>query len=196
MDAKVTGVVLAGGLGRRMGGADKGLLPLGARTMVEQVIERFRPQVDELLISANQNLERYAAFGHRVIPDAVEGFAGPLAGFERGFALASHELVATVPCDSPFLPADLVVRLRAALAAHGAQIAVARTPDGPHPVFCLCQRELHASLRDYLAAGGRKIDRWYGALRAVEVPFDDQAQAFGNINTRDDLAAAQRASTR
>jgi molybdopterin-guanine dinucleotide biosynthesis protein A len=196
MDEKVTGVVLAGGLGRRMGGADKGLLPLGSRPMVAQVIERFRPQVDELLISANQNLERYAAFGHRVIPDAVAGYAGPLAGLERALALAAHELVASVPCDSPFLPTDLVARLRAALAAQHAQLAVARTPDGPHPVFCLCRRELHAGLRDYLAAGGRKIDRWYGALRIVEVPFDDQAQAFGNINTRDELAAAARASTR
>jgi molybdopterin-guanine dinucleotide biosynthesis protein A len=196
VDEKVTGVVLAGGLGRRMGGADKGLLPLGSRPMVEQVIERFRPQVDELLISANQNLERYAAFGHRVIPDAVAGYAGPLAGLERALALAAHELVASVPCDSPFLPTDLVARLRAALAAQHAQLAVARTPDGPHPVFCLCRRELHAGLRDYLAAGGRKIDRWYGALRIVEVPFDDQAQAFGNINTRDELAAAARASTR
>jgi molybdopterin-guanine dinucleotide biosynthesis protein A len=196
VDGKVTGVVLAGGLGRRMGGADKGLLVLGSRPMVEQVIERFRPQVDELLINANQNLERYAAFGHRVIPDAVEGYAGPLAGLERALALATHELVASVPCDSPFLPADLVARLRAALAAQGAQLAVARTPDGPHPVFCLCRRELHANLRDYLAAGGRKIDRWYGALRTVEVPFDDQVQAFGNINTRDELAAAARAATR
>jgi GTP:adenosylcobinamide-phosphate guanylyltransferase len=127
----VTGVVLAGGLGRRMGGVDKGLQLLDGRPMVAQVIERLQPQVDELLINANQNLDRYAAFGHRVVPDSIEGFAGPLAGLERGLANATHGLVATVPCDSPFLPADLVIRLYEALATGGADLAVARTGSQP-----------------------------------------------------------------
>ena len=107
----VTGVVLAGGQGRRMGGVDKGLKILRGKPMVEWVIERIAPQVHEVLINANQNLERYAAFGHRVIPDEIAGYAGPLAGLHRGLTEAANELVATVPCDSPFLPRDLVARL-------------------------------------------------------------------------------------
>lgn len=189
MPAGVTGVVLAGGQGRRMGGVDKGLQPLRGRPMVEWVLERLEPQVQEVLINANQNLERYAAFGHRVVPDRVSGFAGPLAGLHRGLAEASHDLVATVPCDSPFLPTDLVARLHDALEAAGARIAVARTGDQPHPVFALCRRDLHAHLADFLASGGRKIDRWYGSLAVVEVAFDDQPDAFSNINTREELRA-------
>jgi molybdopterin-guanine dinucleotide biosynthesis protein A len=186
----VTGLVLAGGLGRRMGGVDKGLQPFDGRPMVAHAIERFAPQVDELLINANQNLDRYAAFGYPVLPDAVEGFAGPLAGLERGLASASHPLVATVPCDSPFLPADLVARLHAGMIAASAALAVARTGDQPHPVFCLCRRDLHAHLRAYLAGGGRKIDHWYASLERVEVDFSDEAAAFDNINTRTELEAA------
>lgn len=186
----VTGLVLAGGLGRRMGGVDKGLQLLDGRPMVAHVIERLKPQVDELLINANQNLDRYAAFGHRVVPDSIEGFAGPLAGLERGLATAAHGLVATVPCDSPFLPPDLVARLCAALANAGADLAVARTGSQPHPVFCICRRDLHANLAAYLAGGGRKIDHWYSSLRVSEVDFADEAAAFDNLNTRDELQAA------
>lgn len=186
----VTGVVLAGGLGRRMGGVDKGLQLLDGRPMVVHAIERLRPQVDELLINANQNLDRYAAFGHPVVADSIEGFAGPLAGLERGLATAAYPLVATVPCDSPFLPHDLVQRLCTALVAGSAELAVARTGSQPHPVFCICRRELHAHLAAYLAGGGRKIDHWYASLRVVEVDFGDEAAAFDNLNTTDELRAA------
>ena len=188
----ITGLILAGGMGRRMGGTDKGLAELWGRPMVAHVIDRLAPQVDEILINANRNPERYAAFGYRVIPDAIEGYAGPLAGLERGLAEASHALVATAPCDSPFLPAVLVQRLYESMSAAGADLAVARTGDQPHPVFCLCRRSLHAHLRAYLGAGGRKIDAWYATLRVVEVAFDDQAQAFSNINTREELSAHAR----
>jgi molybdopterin-guanine dinucleotide biosynthesis protein A len=185
----ITGVILAGGQGRRMGGVDKGLQPLRGRPMVAWVIERFAPQVDEVLVNANQNLERYAAFGHRLIPDAIQGYAGPLAGLHRGLTEAQHELVATVPCDSPFLPPDLVARLNAALERERAEIAVARTGKQPHPVFCLCRKRVLPGLTEFLAAGGRKIDAWYAKLNVVEVPFDDQATAFSNINTEDELRA-------
>lgn len=181
-------MVLAGGQGSRMGGVDKGLQPFRGRPMVAHAIERLAPQVDELLINANRNPEAYARFGHRVIADEIEGFAGPLAGFERGLAHASGVLVMTVPCDSPFLPLDLVERLRAALERDGAQLAVARTGDQAHPVFSLMRRTVHESLREFLSSGQRKIDRWYGALRVVEVAFDDEAEAFLNINTREELA--------
>ena len=183
----ITGVVLAGGLGRRMGGVDKGLQRLRGKPMVQWVVERFAPQVDEILINANQNLEAYGGFGHRVIPDEIGGFAGPLAGLHRGLSEARHELVATVPCDSPFLPEDLVARLHAALQAHDADLAAARTGDQPHPVFCLCRRSVLPGLTDFLAGGGRKIDAWYSALKVVEVAFDDEADAFSNINTQDEL---------
>ena len=141
-----------------------------------------------MLVNANRNPGEYERFGRRVVADEIPGFAGPLAGFERGLAHAAGRLVATVPCDSPFLPLDLVSRLRAALEANAADVAVARTGDRPHPVFCLMRRSVHASLRDFLARGERKIDRWYAALKVVEVPFDDEADAFLNINTREELS--------
>lgn len=188
---KITGVVLAGGQGRRMGGVDKGLQALRGRPMVSWVLVRFAPQVDEVLINANQNLEAYAVFGHRVIPDEIGGFAGPLAGLHRALSEASHDLVATVPCDSPFLPLDLVPRLMGTLERGAAELAVAKTHQQPHPVFCLCRRSLLPHLTSFLRGGGRKIDAWYASLRVVEVPFDDEADAFRNINTPDELASAE-----
>ena len=190
----ITGIVLAGGQGSRMGGVDKGLVAFRGRPLVAHVIERLRPQVDAILVNANRNPEGYAAFSHPVISDEIEGFAGPLAGFERGLAHAQTELVATVPCDSPFLPSDLVARLRAALEAQSADIAFARTSGQPHPVFCLMRRTVHGSLRQFLATGERKIDRWTATLAMVEVPFDDEA-AFANINTAGELAALERPAT-
>jgi len=188
---EVTGVVLAGGQGSRMGGVDKGLQPFRGKPMVAHAIERLAPQVDELLINANRNPDAYAGFGHRVIADEIAGFAGPLAGFERGLAHAAGELVVTVPCDSPFLPRDLVARLRSALEASGADVAVAKTGTQSHPVFCLMRRSAHASLRDFLARGERKIDRWYAALALAEVAFDDEPDAFLNINTREELSGLE-----
>ena len=184
---QITGVVLAGGLGRRMGGTDKGLQELRGQPMVHWVIERLAPQVDELLINANQNGERYAAFGHRVVPDQIPGFAGPLAGLHAALATATHPLVATAPCDSPFLPADLISRLFSALTAADADLAVAKTFDQAHPVFCLCQRSVLPHLTEFLESGGRKVDRWYSTLNIVEVAFDDEADAFENINTHEEL---------
>jgi len=183
----ITGVVLAGGLGRRMGGVDKGLTAFRGRTMVEWVLERLGPQVDELIVNANRNGERYATFGYPVFGDEIDGFAGPLAGLHAALSRASHPLVATAPCDSPFLPTDLVVRLHAALAAAGAELAVARTFDQPHPVFCLCRRDVLPHLEAFLVAGGRKVDLWYATLKIVEVRFDDVEEAFRNINTPDEL---------
>ena len=185
---EITGVVLAGGLGRRMGGVDKGLQELRGRPLAAWVIERLAPQVGRLLINANQNGERYAALGHPVVADAIAGFAGPLAGLHAALSAATTPFVATAPCDSPFLPMDLVSRLLAALNAEKAAIAVARTGDQPHPVFCLCRREVLPNLTDYLASGERRFERWYGMLASVQVAFDDEPAAFANINTREELA--------
>jgi molybdopterin-guanine dinucleotide biosynthesis protein A len=189
----ITGVVLAGGLGRRMGGVDKGLRTLRGRPMTAWVVERFAPQVDELLINANQNTAEYARFGYRVIADAIGGYAGPLAGLHAGLAAATHPLVATAPCDSPFLPSDLVARLHDALITHAAQLTVAKTGDQAHPVFCLCRRDVLPHLEAFLSAGGRKIDAWYSTLKIVEVSFDDNAAAFSNINSPEELAAFEAA---
>ena len=189
--APVTAIVLAGGQGRRMGGVDKGLVTLGGKPMVAHVLDRILPQVAEVLINANQNADRYGALGYPVVADAVGGFAGPLAGLHAGMIRAMNALVVTVPCDSPFLPADLVARLSAALDASHAQLAVARTFDQPHPVFCLVRRDVLPHLDAFLAGGGRKIDAWYATLHVVEVPFDDEADAFRNINTAGELTDAE-----
>jgi molybdopterin-guanine dinucleotide biosynthesis protein A len=186
----ITGIVLAGGQGRRMGGVDKGLVDLGGRPMVAHVIERLQPQVAAILVNANQNRERYEALGFPVVADAVGGFAGPLAGLHAGLAAVATPYAVTVPCDSPFLPDDLVPRLARALAEHDAQLAVAKTFDQPHPVFALVRADVRDDLAAFLAGGGRKIDAWYARLAIVEVAFDDRADAFRNINTRDELAAA------
>ncbi len=177
----VTGIVLAGGKGTRMGSVDKGLQPLRGKPMVEWVLERLRPQVAEVVINANQNVAVYEKYGHRVVSDQIGGFAGPLAGLHAGLKAAAHALVVTVPCDSPFLPTDLVFRLEKNLP--GCDLAVAKTGDQAHPVFALMKREVRESLEAFLAQGGRKIDAWYAALKVVEVSFDDEADAFRNINT-------------
>ena len=175
-----------------MGGVDKGLVELHGQPLVAHVLARLAPQVADVLINANQNCERYGAFGVPVVSDAISGFAGPLAGLHAGLTRATREFVVTVPCDSPFLPADLVARLAAAQAVNDAQLAVARTFAQPHPVFALVKRDVLPHLAAFLEAGGRKIDAWYATLRVTEVPFDDEAEAFRNINTADELAAASR----
>ncbi len=184
---KITALILAGGRGSRMGSVDKGLQLFNNKPMVAQVLERLAPQVDEIIINANRSLDAYAAFGHRVMADAIDGFAGPLAGLQVGMLHATHPLVVTAPCDSPFLPLDLVTRLRTALENSHADIAVAKTFDQAHPVFCLVKRELEPHLRAFLETGQRKIDKWYETLKVVEVSFDDVEAAFININTREEL---------
>ena len=190
MKPSVTGVVLAGGQGRRMGSVDKGLQTLKNKPMIEWVLQRFSPQVNEVLINANRNIDQYARYGHRVITDEVKDFSGPLAGLHRGLVEAKYELVATVPCDSPFLPNDLISRLRVLLEQQHADIAVAKTGAQVHPVFCLCKRSLESHLSKFLAGGGRKIDAWYSTLKLVEVDFDDET-AFSNINSLQELSQVE-----
>jgi molybdopterin-guanine dinucleotide biosynthesis protein A len=190
--ADITGVVLAGGRGRRMGGVDKGLVELDGRALVAHVLERLAPQVGAVIINANQNRERYATFGHPVVADAIPDFAGPLAGLHAAMSAATTPYVATSPCDSPFLPHDLVARLASAFEAQPLDIAVARTFAQTHPVFSLARRALMPHLAAFLHDGGRKIDAWYASLRIALVSFDDEADAFRNINTAAELAANAR----
>ena len=194
----ITGLVLAGGRATRMGGVDKGLQPHRGVPLARHALERLRPQVGALLVNANRHLETYRAWGVDVMPDAQADFAGPLAGLLAGLRAARTPWLVSVPCDTPGFPTDLVARLAAAAQAEGAAIAVAATrePDGrlqPQPVFCLLRTALAESLQAFLDGGQRKIDRWTAQHRCATVVFDD-ADAFFNANTLEELAALQRES--
>ena len=191
----ISGLVLAGGRGSRMGNVDKGLQSFRSSTMVEHVLARLRPQVGPVAISANRNLDTYRAFDVMVLPDeladGVESYPGPLAGLEAGLRHCATPYLLAVPCDSPFLPADLAARLGAAIEEADADVAYAATQEPgkraqSHPVFCLVRADRLPQLSAYLAEGGRRVDGWYRDLKAVEVVFDD-ADAFRNINTLDEL---------
>lgn len=171
-----------------MGNVDKGWIEFEGRPLVEHVLARLAPQVEEVLISANRNLERYAALGCIVIPDLLPDYAGPLVGLHAALRHARHDLVMTVPCDSPYLPLDLVERLRIALERSAAQIAVPRAGERLHPVFLLCKKTVAPGLDAYLANGGRKVEAWCVQMGCLEVDFEDQREAMRNINTPDDLS--------
>ena len=192
---RITGLVLAGGLGRRMGGVDKGLSLLDGEPLVEHIIRRLAPQVGQLIINANQNHDIYAGFGYPVVGDRIEGHAGPLAGLEAGLAACTTPYLLTVPCDSPFLPADLVSRLAACLTAHKASIAVARTGEQLHPVFSLIRSDELPELQAFINPGGRRMEAWLRRLCWAPCPFDDCPEAFANINTPDELRAHQAGDT-
>jgi molybdopterin-guanine dinucleotide biosynthesis protein A len=194
----ITGLILAGGRGSRMGGIDKGLqnfrgLPLALQTLMRLQLQSLPLQ--EILINANRNLAAYESLGVPVWPDSIDGYAGPLAGFLTGLERCETPLLLTVPCDSPLFPLDLVERLYKAMDEQDADMAMAAAPetDGavrPQPVFCLLKTELLESLVKFTQSGGRKIDTWTGQHRCVIVPFDqsgDSAHAFANANTLAEL---------
>lgn len=185
----ITGLVLAGGRATRMGGVDKGLVEFGGRTLVERVIDRLRPQVTGMMISANRNIERYRAFGCPVLLDSEEGlepFPGPLSGMLAGLRAAPTPWVATVPCDAPFLPVDLVSRLAAALA--GSRAAVASVGDLMEPVFCLLHADLADDLAASLAHGERRTESWLRSIGAAPAVFL-LPESFANLNTLQELRA-------
>lgn len=171
-----------------MGGVDKGWIDLHGKPLIEHVIARFAPQVDELLISANRSLERYRALGYPVVEDDPAEFAGPLAGLHAAIAHAKFDLIATVPCDGPLLPLDLVARLRQALSEADADIAVARAGERIHPVYALFHRRDFTALGAFMQAGGRRQMAWIESRPHVIVDFAD-ASAFGNLNEPGDLAS-------
>jgi molybdenum cofactor guanylyltransferase len=191
----VTGVILAGGRGSRMGGADKGLQNFRGMPMAMYTLMRLGPQVGEVMVNANRNLAAYESFGVPVWPDSLSDYAGPLAGFLTGLENCETEYMVTVPCDTPLFPQDLVARLGEALERDGAEIAMAsaREEDGQlraQPVFSLMKRELMESLVRFTHGGGRKIDAWTAQHRTVLVPFDqpgDDPSAFFNANTLAEL---------
>ncbi len=167
-----------------MGGVDKGLQDFHGQPLARHALERLRPQVGGLVLSANRHLADYAAFGVPVLPDADAEFAGPLAGMLAGLAHCTTPFLATVPCDAPLFPLDLVARL----AAVQADIVVATAPDDtgvqrPQPVFCLLRTDLRTSLAQFLAAGGRKVGQWMAQHHCERVAFAE-ARAFANANTQ------------
>lgn len=195
MRERITGLILAGGRGSRMGGRDKGLVMIGGQTLVAHAVQRLRPQVDELLVNANRNDAHYAAFGYPVVRDLHPGFPGPLAGIATGLAHTASGLLAVVPCDSPFLPRDLVARLYAALVAEHADVAVVRAGGELQPVFALIKTQLHESLMRFMVGSDSRIAGWFRLQKLAIVDFDEEA-AFANLNAEDDCAqAAARLNT-
>jgi molybdenum cofactor guanylyltransferase len=185
----VTGLILAGGQGRRMGGQDKGQVLFRGRPLVQWVLERLLPQVDEIVISANRTIDRYADLGHPVIQDQLGGFAGPLAGLHAGLYAATSPWVMAVPCDAPFIPDDLVARLGEVLWKNHSGPGLAFVSQGTqkHPVFCLCRPSLAPSIKTFLEEGHHQVREWQRQAGAIEVAFDGPPTAFENVNTPADL---------
>ena len=189
---QITGVILAGGRARRMGGEDKGLISLHGQAMISYAVAMLVPQVGRLLINANRNQERYAhTTGHEVIADAVGGYAGPLAGMVSAMRVCDTEFLLCVPCDCPLLPANLGGRLFTALVQEDAEISVAHDGNRLQPVFVLMNTGLEASMTAYLQSGQSKIDRWYRQHRLVHADFTDASQLFQNINTTQECQAME-----
>jgi len=202
----ITGLILAGGRGSRMGGVDKGLQNFNGIPLALHTLMRLGPQVESVMVNANRNLSAYESFGASVWPDASADFAGPLSGFLVGLERAETPYVLTVPCDTPRLPLDLAERLAEALVREDADIAMAAAPETDdqgqtqirtQPVFCLMKIELSESLVKFTHAGGRKIDAWTAQHKTVVVPFDapsDDPLAFANVNTLTELQALENAA--
>jgi molybdenum cofactor guanylyltransferase len=193
---EIAGVILAGGLARRMGGGDKGLIALGGKPILVHVIERLRPQVNALIINANGEAERFAAYGLPVVADSIAGSAGPLAGVLAGLDWAAgkgFDVIATAATDTPFFPRDLVRKFREGMKAAQAQLAVAASGGRHHPVFGLWLVELREDLRRAVTEEGiRKVEDWTKKYRLTTVAFDDQPyDPFFNVNRPEDLAQAE-----
>ena len=195
--AEITGLILAGGRAQRMGGIDKGLVPFMGKPLIEHAINRLAPQVTSILINANRNHDHYAQYGHAVIADQHPDFAGPLAGFAAGLEYCKTEYLLSVPCDSPVFPLNLSEKMLEAMINMQSDLVYASSADPSgaiwtQPVFCLMRRSVQQSLQDFLDQGGRKIDRWFEALRSSTVVFADEA-AFANTNTPEELQALEQA---
>ena len=193
-------IILSGGRATRMNGVDKGLVLLQQKPLIQHVIERLKPQVDEIFINANREIEQYKTFGLPVLQDEnaefIGTYIGPLAGFSLGLQHAKHEYVLTVPCDSPLLALDLAQRLLNNMLKSRMDIAVASSGGNAHPVFCLMKKSVLPSLTEYLASGERKVSTWQKGQQYVEVDFSDchlsdGTSAFVNLNTFEDLATLE-----
>ncbi|GLP97540.1 molybdenum cofactor guanylyltransferase MobA [Paraferrimonas sedimenticola] len=191
MAEQVAAVVLAGGLARRMGGNDKGLVQLGQRSMIEYAIDCLSAQVEQVVINANRNLEKYAQFGLPLVSDESNDFAGPLAGVAAAMTAVNSQWLVSAPCDCPLLPSDLVERMLAKAQQENALVAVAHDGERPQHVVLLVHTSLYQSINEFLARGDRKIVLWYRQHPYVEVDFSDCASAFVNVNTPEQCAEVE-----
>lgn len=173
-----------------MGGQDKGLILLNEKPMIEYIIDAFKPQTSKLIINANRNHELYSQYGLEIVADELSGFCGPLAGMASALQAIDSDYMVTAPCDTPFIPIDLVQRLSAALENKGTEISVAHNGDRIQPVFCMIKKSLQQSLNEYLAAGERKIDRWFEQHHYAIADFSDVPETFDNINSPEDIQNA------
>lgn len=188
---QITGLILAGGRAQRMGGIDKGLIPFLQKPLIESTIGRLKTQVGPIIINANRNITKYAAYGYPVLMDETPDFSGPLAGFLVGLKACRTPYLLTSPCDSPLLPKDLAARLAQELERGDFQVVYASSKEldnkvWAQPVFCLMRSEVAASLEAFIATGDLKIDRWFKELRNSTVVFED-THAFANVNTPEEL---------
>lgn len=190
---RIGAVVLAGGLARRMGGQDKGLVELGGRPMASWAVDAVKPHVHTMVINANRNHDAYSAMGCAVVADRHEGHIGPLAGLSAAIHQLDTDYTFMCPCDSPFVDSTLINLLGHACLTHSSDIAVASDGIRMQPVFCMVHKRTLESLDEYLESGERKIDRWYASQKMIEVDCSDYADSFRNINTEDERieAAAQ-----
>ena len=186
--SKVSGVVLAGGLARRMNKRDKGLVHFNNKAMITYALQAMAPVVSELFINANRNIEQYQQFNYPVISDAKDDFAGPLAGVYAALNVCHHDVLLVIPCDSPFITAEGLLTLLDERKHRQADIAVAFDGERIHPVFMAIKKSLKDSLKKYLAQGERKIDRWVEQHNWVKVDFSANPEYFSNINTLEQLA--------
>lgn len=182
----VSGVILAGGKARRMGGVDKGLIEINGHAMIEYVLNTLKPQVFEVLINANRNITLYKKFTHNVVSDQLEDFQGPLAGIAACMAITKTSYICTCPCDGPLIARDLVARLYSAFKDRHIEIAVAHDGKRMQPVYALIDCKLQNNLVEYLETGERKIDHWFAQHNCKEVDFSDKQDCFMNINSPED----------
>ena len=195
---QITGLILAGGRAQRMGGIDKGLIPFHQKPLIETTIQRLKAQVGPILINANRNITKYAVYGYLVIMDETPDFSGPLAGFLMGLKNCKTPYLLTTPCDSPLFPEDLATKLASELEQANLDLVYAssKEADGKvwaQPVFCLMRANLQDSLISFLDKGDLKIDRWFKELKSGTVIFDN-AQAFANANTPEELQSLEASS--
>ncbi len=195
----ITGLILAGGRAQRMGGIDKGLIPFHGKALIEFAINRLKPQVSTILINSNRSITKYSHYGYPVLMDETPDFSGPLAGFSVGLKHCKTPYLLTSPCDSPLLPFDLAQKMAAELEGNNLELVFAssKEEDGKiwsQPVFCLMKSSLQDSLDAFLSKGDLKIDRWFKELRSGTVVFENP-QAFANVNTPEELAALEKASS-
>lgn len=186
-ETPVTGAILAGGRADRMGGRDKGLIPLNGRPLIEYVIEALAPQVGSIVINANRNIDRYRSYGYPVIQDQLADYPGPLAGMLAALEQIQTGYLLCVPCDGPWLPAELAERLLAAMLDSAAEISCVHDGKRLHPVYALLATSLRQPLAKYIDQGGRGVQRWFKSRNLVQVDFSDCPELFLNINTADEL---------